>query len=101
LIDERGSDHPIGAKINLKFASGESSIREFYPDNGYRGQSDHRLHFGVGQSAPVELEIRWPNGQVKSYRDLQTNQYQSIFQSQLSKATKRQSPKPSGQVGRP
>lgn len=101
LIDERGSDHPIGAKINLKFASGESSIREFYPANGYRGQSDHRLHFGVGKEVPVELEIRWPNGQVKSYRDLKINQYQSIFQSQSSKATKRQSPKPSGQVGRP
>jgi len=33
--------------------------------SSYLSCSDRRLHFGLGQMASVDLDIRWPLGQIE------------------------------------
>jgi ASPIC and UnbV len=48
----------------MKYAVGDS----------YYSQNDLRLHFGLDQAQVVDsLEIRWPSGQVDSFRNLEVN----------------------------
>jgi len=38
-------------------------------------QSDLRIHFGLGDATRVTLlEIRWPTGQVETFRNLEVDQ---------------------------
>jgi hypothetical protein len=55
----------IGTRVTLVTSAGRQ-IRERDGGNGYAGQSDPRLHFGLGDDARVELvEVRWPDGGVQ------------------------------------
>lgn len=80
LFDRRGSNLPIGAKITLKTKKGRRYVREYYPANGYRSQSDARLHFGLGDDQPDELSIVWPHGKTRSYLISQFNRYVRIHE---------------------
>ena len=52
----------VGARVTLRTAAGQM-LRERDGGNGFAGQSDPRLHFGLGASDKVEvLEVRWPDG---------------------------------------
>ena len=47
--------------------------------NGYRGQNDPRLHFGLGaQQTPVSVELRWPDGRVEHFSDLPVDRYLTL-----------------------
>ena len=42
---------------------------------GYYSQSDLRVHFGIGEAQKVELlEVRWPSGQIDSFKGLKPNE---------------------------
>ncbi len=46
-------------------------IDEVRSGGSYFSQSDLRLHFGLDQAKTVDiLEVRWPSGQVDTFRDL-------------------------------
>ncbi len=46
-------------------------LDEVRSGGGYYSQSDLRLHFGLGEAELAEsVEVRWPSGQVDSYKDL-------------------------------
>ncbi len=59
LFDKNGSNLPIGAIITLTTKSGKKIVREYYPANGYRSQSDPRVHFGLGTDIPLSVEVQW------------------------------------------
>jgi hypothetical protein len=41
----------------------------------YFSQSDLRVHFGLGKAEKVGLlEIRWPSGQLHTFKDLSVNE---------------------------
>ena len=54
----------IGARVICKLENGRTLIDEVRSGGSYLSQSDLRVHFGLGKSARVDLEIRWPSGQV-------------------------------------
>jgi len=55
----------IGARVTA-VAGGQPQIRERDGGNGYSGQSDPRVHFGLGSNERVDLlEVRWPDGGVQ------------------------------------
>ena len=39
---------------------------------------DRRLHFGLGNINLVDLEIRWPNGQIQSFSKVLSDQLITI-----------------------
>ena len=65
----RGRD-AIGARITL--ASGERMLmREVKSGSSYLGQSDLRVHFGLGSDTTADLvEIHWPSGIVEKLRNV-------------------------------
>ena len=65
----------IGARLTLT-CGGQKLLREVNGGNGDHSQNPLRQHFGLGQAKLIErLEIRWPNGFVETYRNLQPNQF--------------------------
>jgi hypothetical protein len=49
-------------------------IDEVRSGGSYFSQSDLRLHFGLDQAKTVDvLEVRWPSGQVDTFKDLATD----------------------------
>jgi tetratricopeptide (TPR) repeat protein len=62
---ERGTRDAIGARVTIRTARG-IQIRERDGGNGYAGQSDPRLYFGLGSATEIALcEVRWPDGGVQ------------------------------------
>ncbi len=60
----------IGSRVTIVTDSGRK-IRERDGGNGYSGQSDPRLHFGIGSDTRVHLcEVRWPDGGLQYLEDL-------------------------------
>ena len=64
----------IGTRVTLVTESG-LLMRERDGGNGFSGQSDPRLHFGLGASRSVRLlEVRWPDGARQYLRDVEPDQ---------------------------
>ncbi len=56
----------LGAQVRLRTAAG-TLTRQVEAGTGEGNQNDLTLHFGLGADrGPVDLEIRWPNGAVRS-----------------------------------
>jgi len=52
----------VGARVTV-VTGARRQIRERDGGTGFAGQSDPRLHFGLGRDARVDLlEVRWPDG---------------------------------------
>jgi enediyne biosynthesis protein E4 len=64
----------VGARITVTLA-GAKLIRERDGGNGYAGQSDPRVHFGLGDATAVpRLEILWPDGGVQEWTNVAADQ---------------------------
>lgn len=72
---EKGSEYPIGAKVRVVRDDGIQLYREFYPANGYRAQSDPRLHFGLGQRKVRSVSVEWKPGQLEIFEIPKINEY--------------------------
>ncbi len=83
LVGDPGRKTPrdaIGSTVYC--ATGDVRQRgEVASGRGYISQSDHRVHFGLGEAKQVDrLEIRWSNGQVERLENLPVNQFLTIEQ---------------------
>jgi len=70
----------IGAKLTLQ-AGGRCMVRWVTGGGSYLSSQDRRVLFGLGAGpAPkeVNLEIRWPSGQIQKVTGLRTNRYHVI-----------------------
>ena len=79
LVGPESMRVPYGAKIILRRADGKTPMRELYPANGYRGQSDPRIHFGLGSATGGQtIDVRWPDGKAETFADLPIDRYDAI-----------------------
>ena len=53
---------------------GKIQAQEALSQSSYLSVNDSRLHFGLGPAAVVELEIRWPLGQVEKLSNVAADQ---------------------------
>lgn len=68
----------IGAQVFVS-STGNRMMREVSLTSGFSAQSDRRLHFGLGStSTPVDIEIRWPGGELQKLHRLETDRYHRI-----------------------
>jgi hypothetical protein len=80
VIGTKSNRSGIGARIKcVTSVPGETKshaqIDEVRSGGSYISQNDLRIHFGIGKAAKVDLvEIRWPNGQLESLKDVKANQ---------------------------
>jgi hypothetical protein len=63
----------IGARLRLT-AGGRTQVREVTSGSSYLGQSDPRVHVGLGDATVVDrLEIRWPGGRTEVMQNVPAN----------------------------
>jgi enediyne biosynthesis protein E4 len=63
----------IGARV-LAHYGGKVQAQAVLSQSSFYSASDSRLHFGLGGSASVDLDIYWPNGLHEKYKELPANQ---------------------------
>ena len=69
----------IGALVTVSFedkrlAQAVTAQSSFYSVN------DRRLHFGLGTTDKVSLEVRWPSGKVETFEDLKADQLVTVIE---------------------
>jgi hypothetical protein len=70
LVGTRSNRSGIGARVKC-VTSDLVQIDEVRSGGSYLSQSDLRIHFGLGRAERVDLlEVRWPSGQIDSFRNL-------------------------------
>lgn len=77
-----GNPEAIGAYVTLTTKSGRRQARQVgVHDGSYFSQGHYRLYFGLGdETASVSLDIRWPNGNRQSLRDVSTDRLLTVAQ---------------------
>ncbi|MBV6713701.1 CRTAC1 family protein [Paenibacillus chitinolyticus] len=64
----------IGARVTFE-VNGVETVMEKDGANSFGGQSDPRLHFGLGKADKADkITVRWPSGRVEQFRDVPKNQ---------------------------
>ncbi len=78
LTNRHGCVTPIGARC-VAVVNGRRLNRVVLGGGSYGGDSDHRVHFGLGGASRVEqLEIHWPYGGVQVLKSVAANQVLSV-----------------------
>ena len=90
LLQGKLNRDAIGARVELHIAQAPTAsqktetlklIKTLNAGHGYLTQSSKWLHFGLGDaSAIVRLDVRWPGGEVESFRGLKANHRYKIVQ---------------------
>src|SRR5262249_8767743 len=80
----------VGAKVSNRSAIGtrvkcingdHQQVDEIRSGGSYMSQNDFRLHFGLGKSTRADrLEIRWPDGKVEIFRNVDGDQLVELEQ---------------------
>jgi hypothetical protein len=69
---------PVGAQVLIEL-NGQTLLRQVESGVGEGNQNDQTLHFGLGTYVgPVDLTIRWLNGQVQYVSGLSVDQLVTI-----------------------
>ncbi len=71
----------FGAKITIT-AGGKSQYTQARCPSAFLGQSDRRVHLGLGANQKVDsIEIRWPSGTVQTLKDVPVDQVLKVKES--------------------
>ena len=76
LLGKSCNRDAIGTRLELEMShegTTHKSIQTLRAGEGYLAQSSKWIHFGLGESSPVKLHIRWPNGKEQTLSELKTN----------------------------
>lgn len=77
----------IGSRVELRTGL-NVQIREVAGGNGFNAQSTLLLHYGVGRAAKVdEISVRWTDGQVQTFRNIDVNRIYHLRQGSESLAS--------------
>ncbi len=78
-LTSRSMRDPFGARVEV-LADGKRWTAEHRFRTSYLGQSDHRLHFGLGQATDrlESVRIVWPNGESQTLTDVTARQHLRI-----------------------
>ncbi len=74
LIGTASNRDAIGARVRVT-AGDVTQTKLRVSTSGYLSQSDHRLHFGLGEATQIStIEIVWPSGKVQKLDRVAVNQ---------------------------
>jgi enediyne biosynthesis protein E4 len=63
----------IGARVLVRYG-GKVQAQTVVSQSSFYSSNDPRLHFGLGASTSVAIEIRWPNGLQEKFKSIGANQ---------------------------
>ncbi len=73
LVGVKSNRSAIGARVTAAY-SGKKQAQEVVGQSSYLSVNDRRLHFGLGDAAIAEIEVRWPNGGVELFKAVEADQ---------------------------
>ena len=74
LINKQGCSTPIGTRC-IATLQGKPRLRVVLGGGSYGGESDHRVHFGLGDATLLEkLEVHWLSGTKQTFTNVSANQ---------------------------
>ena len=73
LVGVKSNRGAIGARVTARYG-GRVQAQEVLSQSSFYSSSDPRLHFGLGQAAAADLEIRWPNGEKEAVAKVAADQ---------------------------
>ena len=79
VLTRDGGRAAIGATVRL-VAGNTVRVRRVRRDGSYASSGDPRVVFALG-GEPIELEVRWPDGTRRTFRDLSPNRYHTLLPS--------------------
>jgi enediyne biosynthesis protein E4 len=77
LIGTKSNRSAIGARVTCFFA-GKRQAQEVTAQSSFYSSNDPRLHFGLGDAAIADLEVRWPSSPVQILKGVKANQLVTI-----------------------
>lgn len=77
LIGVKSNRSGIGARVVVKYGE-RLQVQDVLAQSSYLSVDDRRLHFGLGEIAMADLEIRWPSGQHQMFSKVAANQLVTI-----------------------
>jgi len=81
LMGSRGPASAIGAKVTVQTGNQKQVLVNQWATT-YLSYNDPRLHVGLGKSAMIDfLEIRWSDGEIEVFEQLEVDRYITIKQS--------------------
>jgi hypothetical protein len=78
-IGTKSNRSAIGARL-ICTTGKHRQIDEVRSGGSYLSQSDLRIHFGLGQAAEAEIEVRWPNGGIERFGPLAADRIYTIIE---------------------
>ena len=79
LVGGKSNRSAIGSRVTAKYG-GRIQAQEVLAQSSFLSVNDPRLHFGLGEAATVDLEVRWPNGGRLSLSKVPANQLVTIHE---------------------
>ena len=73
LVGTKSNRSAIGSTVLVTYG-GKTQVQAVLAQSSFYSVSDRRLHFGLGDNAKADLEIRWTNGLVERYLSIEANQ---------------------------
>jgi hypothetical protein len=77
LVGTRSNRSAIGARVTARYA-GKIQAQEVLSQSSFYSVNDPRLHFGLGEAAFADLEIRWPSGDRENLTRVAANRFLTI-----------------------
>lgn len=80
LVGVKCNRDGIGARVEVT-ADGKTFVREQKSSGGYLSSHDSRIHFGLDKASHIEkVVVRWPDGQVDTVQNVESDRYITITQ---------------------
>jgi hypothetical protein len=73
LIGVKSNRGAIGARVTARYGS-RIQAQEVLSQSSFYSANDSRLHFGLGEAAVADVEIRWPSGSKEALAKVAANQ---------------------------
>lgn len=78
LKGEKGLASGMGAKVTVITGNKKQVLLNQWA-NGYLSNNELRLHIGLGKQKLInELEVKWPDGKLEVFKNIESNQYLTI-----------------------
>jgi hypothetical protein len=79
LVGRKSNRDAVGARVELRLASGKKLYGHVSPSVGFMSSSDRRVHFGLGREQELAaLKVEWPSGAVQELTSVKADQQLQI-----------------------
>ena len=85
----------LGARVVVRSA-GSIQVQELMSQSSYVSSNDPRLHFGLGRTQIVDIEMRWPLGAVQIFKAVAANHLVTLVEGSAEVKAEKMDPSAEG-----